>query len=193
MDKLNKPFAKFKWAQNRECVYVLISVDHPFAYNIDIKPDYLSLIGPNYKELELFEEIDQSKSTYNINTSRNEIDVKLIKTNNNYWSQLYKQQSKLDKNWLSVDWDRWIPDYSEDEEDMNYNQINSSNLNDEQEMDDTYDQLEPDDEHDEPDEPDEPDEHDEHDEQLEYDEQNEILPLPPLPSESEESDLCDTI
>lgn len=151
MDKINKQFAKFKWAQNKECVFILIQVSDPLKYYVDIRPDYMAINGPNYKQLELFEEVDQSKSTYKINTSRNEIDVKLFKKNSNYWPQLYKQQSNLDKNWLSVDWDRWMPDYNDDNDDdeqkmkdyYDFNRMNPSSFD----FDNDYDDPNPEQDH----------------------------------------------
>jgi hypothetical protein len=108
--------AAIRWAQRKDKVLVTVEV-------IDVRNPVLKINGRNLtvtatggetayaNNLELYGEVDQTKSKYIIRPRG--VEIALVKKDTAvWWPRLVKGTGKL--YWLTVDWNRWI-DESDDE------------------------------------------------------------------------------
>jgi hypothetical protein len=114
----------FKWAQNKEVVFLTVEITDPINVKVNLKPNTLSFsanstersfTGKDFSlDLKFLHEVDADASKIAIRSRGVELVLKKKDTNAEFWSHLLENHKEW-KSHCHVDWSKWI-DEDEDAE-----------------------------------------------------------------------------
>ena len=103
------------WAQNQKLIYLNILIE-PKDYKLDISDNILKFSQDDYEfKIEFKHDIDN-----NFKCNENRIfELDITKVESKFWDHLINDHNSM-KNYLTINWDRWI-DVDEDDEILDLN------------------------------------------------------------------------
>jgi len=117
--------APVKWAQRTDSLYVTISLPDVKDHHIDVTANQLSFKGKSgdkayHVTLDFFKEIETEGSVWNVLPASVQMKLNKKEKGEKFWPRLLKDKA-LEKNGISVDWDRYV---DEDEQDGDFDMSN---------------------------------------------------------------------
>lgn len=115
----------FKWAQNKEVVFVTIELIDVKDMKLSIEKSRLVFSGnvgdKKYSlDFELAKEINEKESKIAVRGRGIELVLRKAEGDNEFWGQLMKEHKKW-KPHCHVDWKKWVDEDEEDKQDWNSN------------------------------------------------------------------------
>lgn len=115
---MDKTKATTKWAQDKRHIYLRFDIIPSDTDVFILCNNILSYKSPKYgydMKFELLYDVDNEfeiKKSHYYQLILNKTDI-----NKELWPSVNKGFTRADKNWLRIDWDRWIDDDKSDESD----------------------------------------------------------------------------
>eukprot|EP00997_Jenningsia_sp_PLL12_P006986 NODE_3579_length_757_cov_66.579096_g2999_i0.p1 GENE.NODE_3579_length_757_cov_66.579096_g2999_i0~~NODE_3579_length_757_cov_66.579096_g2999_i0.p1 ORF type:complete len:178 (-),score=38.78 NODE_3579_length_757_cov_66.579096_g2999_i0:183-716(-) len=124
-----------KWAQRKDRIYLTVIVADAKDTKISFDEKKVNFAGHGTSgsgegdfahSFNLFKEINAQESSYKLLVR--EIQLNLKKKEDGFWDRLTEEPTKQSKQFLSCDWDRWVDEDDEAENDMDFGYGNMDNM-----------------------------------------------------------------